>query len=109
MLRVVQESSAIVTPGQQLLEVGDPADLEVAVDVLSSDAVKMVPEAKVILEHWGGDKPLQGRVRLVEPSGFMNARPWASRSSASTSSSIFSIRRRSASASATPIVWRRVS
>jgi HlyD family secretion protein len=71
VLRVFQESSAIVTPGQQLLEVGDPADLEVAVDVLSSDAVKIAPEAKVILEHWGGDKPLLGRVRLVEPSGFM--------------------------------------
>jgi HlyD family secretion protein len=71
VLRVFQESSAIVTPGQQLLEVGDPADLEVEVDVLSSDAVKIAPGAKVILEHWGGEKPLLGQVRLVEPSGFM--------------------------------------
>jgi HlyD family secretion protein len=71
VLRVFQESSAIVAPGQRLLEVGDPGDLEVEVDVLSSDAVKIVPGAKVILDHWGGDEPLLGQVRLVEPSGFM--------------------------------------
>jgi HlyD family secretion protein len=71
VLRVFQESSVIVTPGQQLLEVGDPSDLEVEIDVLSSDAVKIAPGAKVILEHWGGEKPLSGQVRLVEPSGFM--------------------------------------
>jgi HlyD family secretion protein len=71
VLRVFQESSAVVTPGQRLLEVGDPADLEVEVDVLSSDAVKVTPGAKVFLERWGGDEPLLGRVRLVEPAGFM--------------------------------------
>ena len=71
VLRVFQESSAIVSPGKQLLEVGDPDDLEIEVDVLSSDAVKIAPGARVILEHWGGDKPLLGQVRLVEPSGFM--------------------------------------
>jgi HlyD family secretion protein len=71
VLRVLQESCAIVTPGQQLLEVGDPSDLEVEIDVLSSDAVKIAPGAKVILEHWGGDAPLIGQVRVVEPSGFM--------------------------------------
>jgi HlyD family secretion protein len=71
VLRVFQESSAVVTPGQRLLEVGDPADLEVEVDVLSSDAVKITPGAKAFLEHWGGDEPLLGQVRLVEPSGFL--------------------------------------
>lgn len=71
VLRVLQESSVIVTPGKELLEVGDPSDLEVEIDVLSSDAVKVAPGAKVILEHWGGEKPLSGQVRLVEPSGFM--------------------------------------
>jgi HlyD family secretion protein len=71
VLRVFQESCVIVTPGQQLLEVGDPSDLEVEVDVLSSDAVKIPPDARVILEHWGGEQPLLGQVRLVEPSGFM--------------------------------------
>jgi HlyD family secretion protein len=71
VLRVLQQSSIVVTPGQQLLEVGDPADLEVEVDLLSSDAVKVAPGAKVFLEHWGGDEPLRGRVRLVEPAGFL--------------------------------------
>lgn len=70
VLRVFQESSAVVTAGMALLEVGDPADLEVEIDVLSSDAVKIAPGARVMLEHWGGDQPLEGRVRLVEPAGF---------------------------------------
>jgi HlyD family secretion protein len=70
VLKVIQESSANVTPGQQLLELGDPVDLEMAIDVLSSDAVKIKPGAKVLVEHWGGDHPLTGKVRLVEPSGF---------------------------------------
>jgi len=70
VLRVFQESEAIVAPGQPLLELGDPADLEVEVDVLSADAVKIQPGARALLEQWGGDQPLVGRVRLVEPAGF---------------------------------------
>jgi HlyD family secretion protein len=70
VLRVLQESSAVVTAGTALLELGDPRDLEAEVDVLSRDAVKIKPGARVLLEHWGGDHVLQGRVRLVEPSGF---------------------------------------
>ncbi len=50
---------------------GDPSDLEVVVDVLSSDAVQIAPGAAVFLEHWGGEAPLNGRVRLVEPAGFL--------------------------------------
>ncbi len=70
VLRVMQESSAVVTPGTPLVELGDPLDLEVEVDVLSRDAVKIHPGNQVILEHWGGTTPLHGRVRVVEPSGF---------------------------------------
>lgn len=70
VLRVFQESTAVVTPGTPLLELGDPSDLEVEIDVLSRDAVKVEPGALVLLEHWGGDRTLQGRVRLVEPSAF---------------------------------------
>lgn len=70
VLRVFQESAAVVTAGMSLLELGDPVDLEVEIDVLSSDAVKIDPGARVILEHWGGEKPLEGRVRLIEPAGF---------------------------------------
>lgn len=70
VLRVFTESSGIVSPGTQLLELGDPTDLEVEVDVLSSDAVKIEPGARALLVHWGRDEPLEGRVRLVEPAAF---------------------------------------
>jgi HlyD family secretion protein len=70
VLRLFQESSAVVTPGAPLIEIGDPADLEVEIDVLSRDAVKIHPGDAVLLEHWGGEAPLKGRVRVVEPSGF---------------------------------------
>ena len=70
VLRVFQESSAVITPGTPLLEVGDPTDLELEIDVLSSDAVQIHPGDEVVIEHWGGDHPLRGSVRLVEPSAF---------------------------------------
>jgi HlyD family secretion protein len=70
VLRVFQESAAIVQAGAQLIEVGDAGDLEVEIDVLSSDAVKVTPGDVVLLEHWGGDVPLRGIVRVVEPSAF---------------------------------------
>lgn len=70
VLRVFQESAAVVTPGTSLVELGDPGDLEVEIDVLSRDAVQIHPGDLVLLEHWGGEKPLEGRVRVVEPSGF---------------------------------------
>lgn len=70
VLRVFQESSAVVAPGAPLLEVGDPTDLELEIDVLSSDAVKIEPGQRVTIEHWGGEKSLHGSVRLVEPSAF---------------------------------------
>jgi HlyD family secretion protein len=70
VLRVFQESAAVVTPGTSLVELGDPLDLEVEIDVLSRDAVRIDPNDLVYLEHWGGDRPLEGRVRVIEPSGF---------------------------------------
>ena len=56
--------------GFQLMEVGDPTDLEVRIEVLSRDGVAVKPGARVILEQWGGPEPLAARVRLVEPSAF---------------------------------------
>jgi HlyD family secretion protein len=70
VLRVLQESAGVVQAGAALLELGDPTALEVVVDLLSTDAVRVKPGAEVSIEHWGGDAPLKGRVRLVEPSGF---------------------------------------
>lgn len=70
VLRVFEESSTVVAAGTRLLEIGDPSDLEIYIDVLSQDAVNIRPGQRVILEHWGGAKPLTARVRLVEPSAF---------------------------------------
>jgi HlyD family secretion protein len=70
VLRVAQESETIVQPGAAILEVGDPDDLEVVIDVLSTDAVEIRPGAPVAIENWGGREPLAGRVRRVEPAAF---------------------------------------
>jgi len=70
ILRVFQESSRLVPPGFALLEVGDPTDLEVRIEVLSRDGVAISPGARVLLEQWGGPEALNARVRLVEPSAF---------------------------------------
>jgi len=70
ILRVFQESSRVVPGGFPLLEVGDPADLEARIEVLSRDGVAIRPGARVLLEQWGGPEPLAARVRLVEPSAF---------------------------------------
>lgn len=70
VLGVLRESAGVVTAGTPLVELGDPKNLEVVVQVLSRDAVAVNPGAEVILEHWGGDQPLHGRIRRVEPSGF---------------------------------------
>lgn len=70
VLRVPEESERIVMAGEPLLEIGDPASLEIVVDVLSPDAVRIRPGARMLLERWGGGAPLVAHVRRVEPSGF---------------------------------------
>lgn len=70
VLKVMHEWEGPVTTGESLLEVGDPTRLEVAVDVLSADAVKISPGMAVRFERWGGDGALDGVVRTVEPMGF---------------------------------------
>jgi HlyD family secretion protein len=70
ILRVYQESARVVPGGFPLMEVGDPTDLEVRIEVLSRDGVAIHPGARVMLEQWGGPEPLAARVRLVEPSAF---------------------------------------
>jgi HlyD family secretion protein len=71
VLRVLEESAVVVRPGTELLEIGDPRDLEIEIDVLSTDAVRIRPGAKVFVEHWGGEGTLNATVRLVEPSAFL--------------------------------------
>lgn len=70
ILRVFQESERVVSAGFALMEVGDPTDLEARIEVLSRNAVAIQPGARAQLRKWGGDQPLNGRVRVVEPSAF---------------------------------------
>jgi HlyD family secretion protein len=70
VLRVPQESARVVVAGTALVEVGDPDKLEIVTDLLSADAVRVRPGADVLVEDWGGDRPLKGRVRMIEPYGF---------------------------------------
>ncbi len=70
VLKIPRKSEGVVAAGQALMEVGDPHALEVEVDVLSADAVRLHPGTKVEFERWGGDGKLEGKVRVVEPVGF---------------------------------------
>lgn len=67
VLRVPEPSERVVAAGTPLLELGDPARLEIMADLLSTDAVAVAAGAPMLVEGWGG-RPLRGRVRLVEPS-----------------------------------------
>jgi len=70
ILKVVRECEGPVRTGDPLLEVGDPSALEIEVDVLSADAVKIKQGMKVLIDRWGGEQPLEGIVRIIEPVGF---------------------------------------
>jgi HlyD family secretion protein len=69
VFRVFEESERVVPAGALVFELGDPASIEVVVDVLTSDAVAIRPGASVEIGSWGG-ATTKGVVRLVEPSAF---------------------------------------
>jgi HlyD family secretion protein len=70
ILRIYRESEAVVQAGAPLVEIGDPADLEIVTDLLSTDAVLVAVGDPVLIDGWGGEKSLNGKVRRVEPFGF---------------------------------------
>ncbi len=70
VLKVYEENARTVTPATAIMEVGDPRDLEIEIEMLSSDAVAVAPGASVMIEDWGGPAPLHGQVRLVERGAF---------------------------------------
>ena len=70
VLQVIHESEAVVSAGQPLIEIGDPEDLEIVADLLSTEAVRVEPGQRVMIEEWGGGAVLNGRVERVEPYGF---------------------------------------
>ena len=71
VLNVFEESARVVAADTPIMEVGDPNDLEVEVELLSSDAVNVTMGADVSIEQWGGNVPLFGKVTLVEPRAFL--------------------------------------
>jgi HlyD family secretion protein len=70
VLKVFQESAGVVQAGTPLLEIGDPTTLEITVDVLSMDAVRIKRGDPVHIERWGGDYVLNARVREKQPAAF---------------------------------------
>ncbi len=70
VLKLHHESEGVVNSGDPLLDIGNPRSLEVKSEVLSADAVKIRKGMPVVFERWGGDRPLSGQVRRVEPAGF---------------------------------------
>jgi HlyD family secretion protein len=70
VLRLAVESAQVVQPGQALLEIGDTDDIEIAVDLVSRDAVRVAQGASARIENWGGDGALRAHVVRVDPSGF---------------------------------------
>jgi HlyD family secretion protein len=71
VLKRHHESEAVVPAGEPLVEIGDPSRIEVVSDVLSTDAVRVSPGQPAHIVQWGGGHTLEGKVRRVEPSGFM--------------------------------------
>lgn len=70
VLKLQRESEGVVNSGDPLIDVGNPENLEVKVEVLSADAVRIRPGTPVLFERWGGDSPLMGKVNVIEPGGF---------------------------------------
>ena len=70
VLRVVEESERVVAAGAPLVELSNPSKLEMVIELLSTDAVKVKPGALAFIEQWGGPQALEARVRLIEPSAF---------------------------------------
>jgi HlyD family secretion protein len=70
VLKIIQDSEAVVPAGAPLIEIGDPLDLDVVADLLSTDAVQISAGSPVRIDGWGGP-PIQGRVTRVDPAGFL--------------------------------------
>ncbi len=70
VLKIIQDSEAVVPAGAPLVEIGDPLDLEVVADLLSTDAVRVKPGSPVRIDGWGGPA-IKGRVTRVDPAGFL--------------------------------------
>lgn len=69
VLRVAAQSESTVAAGTALVEIGDPAQMEVVAELLTTDAVQAQPGTRVVVERWGGP-PVEARVHRIEPAAF---------------------------------------
>lgn len=70
VLRILHKSEGVIPAGTPLAEVGNPEELEVVIEMLSRDAVKVEPGDIALIKRWGGDDDIRAQVRVVSPSGF---------------------------------------
>jgi HlyD family secretion protein len=70
VLKVYDPSSRTINTSEALIDIGDASDLEIVVDLLSADAVQVQVGNRVLINDWGGEQVLEGRVRRIEPFGF---------------------------------------
>ena len=70
VMRIHQTSEATVALGAPLLELGDTQGLEIVAELLTTEALRTEPGGLVRIERWGGNAPLQGRIRRIEPAAF---------------------------------------
>jgi HlyD family secretion protein len=70
ILKVFEPSERVVAAGTALFDIGDASALEIVADLLSTDAVRVAPGARVLIDRWGGSTVLNGRVRVIEPASF---------------------------------------
>jgi HlyD family secretion protein len=70
ILRILQKSAQFIAAGTPLLEVGNPAKLELVIDVLSADALKIHFGDTILIDRGTDEPPIQAKVRRIEPSAF---------------------------------------
>jgi len=70
VLRILHKSESIVPVGTALVEIGNPSDLEVNIEMLSTNAVRVKVGDEALIKRWGGSEDIRARVRVIEPSGF---------------------------------------
>lgn len=70
ILRILEASARFVQSGEALIEIGNANELELVIDVLSTDAAQITPGDKIIIQQWGGPAPLPATVSAVEPAAF---------------------------------------
>jgi HlyD family secretion protein len=104
VLRVAQPSEATLAAGTALLDVGDPRQMEVVSELLTTDAVQAQPGRRVVIERWGGSA-VEGRVRRVEPAAFTKVSALGVEEQASTRSSTSPARRKPGRRWATVFAW----